>query len=42
MSDLEARSDGDRSVPDLEDEKHSTRLKINREADSKHYGTLQE
>ena len=42
MSDLEPRSDGERSGPGREDEEHSTRLKINREADGKHYGTLQE
>lgn len=42
MSDLEPRSDGERSGPGREDEEHSTRLKINRDADGKHYGTLQE
>lgn len=42
MSDLEARSEGDKPRPDIEDEQHSARLKISREADGKRYGTLQE
>ena len=43
MSDLEARSDGDKPNADIEDdEHHSARLKIVRDADGKGYGTLQE
>lgn len=42
MSDLEPKSQGDRSNTDIEDENHSARLKIVRDADARGYGTLQE
>lgn len=42
LSDLQAKSDEDRQNADIEDENHSARLKIVRDADGKGYGTLQE
>lgn len=42
MSDLENKSQGDRQDTDIEDENHSARLKIVRDADARGYGTLQE
>ena len=42
MSDLEHKSQGDRQNTGIEDENHSARLKIVRDADARGYGTLQE
>ena len=42
MSDLERKSPGDRPNTDIDDENHSARLKIVRDADARGYGTLQE
>jgi len=42
MSDLGRKSQGDKPNTDIEDENHSARLKIVRDADARGYGTLQE
>ena len=42
MSDLERKAQEDRQNTDIEDENHSARLKIVRDADARGYGTLQE
>ena len=42
LSDLKAKSDEDTPNNDIEDEHHSARLKIVRDADGKGYGSLQE
>ena len=42
MSDLVRKSQEDRSNTDIEDENHSARLKIIRDAEARGYGTLQE
>lgn len=42
MSDLERKTQGDGQNTDIEDENHSARLKIVRDADARGYGTLQE
>ena len=42
MSDLERKTHGDGQDANIEDENHSARLKIVRDADARDYGTLQE